>query len=102
MTRFKLLILAVSLILTAPLAAADPNQRTIVLRERASTTLLYGSFSFKLMKMRGYSIDIKIADAPKRTLKLGQSFTPPKSTCSITFEENSPETRLARFKTDCP
>ena len=79
---------------------SDPQHRTLVVRERNSATLMDGAFAFTVLKIRGYSIDIRIA-GERRTLKIGQSFQPAGGDCSVLFEENSPETRIARFLTDC-
>jgi hypothetical protein len=79
---------------------AEEGLRTLVVRERAETSLLDGTFSFRVLKLRGYSIDVRVA-GEKRTLKIGESFAPSGGTCSVTFRKISPETRIARFLTDC-
>lgn len=81
--------------------ASDDGFRTLVVRERASATLINDSFSFRVMKLKGYSIDIMLA-GEKRKLNLGESFGPANASCTVRFEEISPETRIARFQTDCP
>ena len=73
----------------------------MILRERASVELLDGALSLELMKIRGYTIDVRI-DGQKRKLKRGESFGPASGACSVTFQKVSPETRIARFLTDCP
>ena len=94
-------LLMVSLALSAPLAAADSDMRVLVVRERATASLSEGKLVFKLLKIRGYSIDIRI-DGEKRRLKLGEAIAPARADCTVIFEEISPETRIARFRTDCP
>lgn len=83
--------------------AADSTaaERVVILRERASVELLDGAFSLELRKIRGYTIDVRI-DGKKRKLKRGETFEPENGGCSITFLKVSPETRIARFLTDCP
>ncbi len=80
--------------------AAEDGFRTLVVRERASATLAENTLSFRVMKLRGYSIDIMLAGV-KQTLKLGDSFTSADAACTVVFHEISPETRIARFRTDC-
>ena len=53
------------------------------------------------MKLKGYFVDIMLA-GERRRLKLGDSFGPPDGSCTVIFHEISPETRIARFFTDCP
>lgn len=81
--------------------ASDDGFRTLVVREKATASLIDDSFSFRVMKLKGYSIDIMLAGG-KRKLKLGDSFGPKDGACTVVFEEISPETRIARFQTDCP
>lgn len=81
--------------------ASDDGFRTLVVRERATATLIDDAFTFRVMKLKGYSVDIMLA-GQKRKLKLGDSFGPADASCTVTFEEISPETRIARFLTDCP
>lgn len=82
------------------LLAAEDGFRTLVVRERATVTLSEDALTFRVMKLRGYSIDIMLAGA-KRTLKLGEGFGPADDACRVIFHEISPETRIARFRTDC-
>ena len=84
-----------------PLLASEDGLRTLVVREKTTASLAGDRFSFKVVKLKGYSVDIRTADG-KRTLKLGDSFGPADASCTVKFEEISPETRIARFKTDCP
>lgn len=94
--------LVLGLLAAVPDAAqAETGQRTLVVRERAVGSLLDGAFTFKVLKLRGYSVDVRI-DGEKRLLKKGQSFALPDAGCSVTFKKISPETRIARFLTDCP
>ncbi len=81
--------------------AETSKERTIIVRERNTASVLDGAFSFKLLKMKGYSVDIRV-DGTKRTLKFGDAITPPGTDCTVVFHEISPETRIARFLTDCP
>ena len=80
---------------------ADLDERTIVLRERGEMSLLNGSFTFKLLKIKGYSVDVRVG-GQRRNLKFGEAFSSPEGECSVKFDEISPETRIARFLTDCP
>lgn len=82
-------------------ALADADKRTLVVRERTIVSLLGGDFVFKLLRMRGYSIDVSVA-GQRRALKFGDAIMPPGADCQVVFEEISPETRIARFVTDCP
>lgn len=82
-------------------AFADPNSRTLVLRERVTATLLDGDFAFKLLKIRGYTVDVRI-DGERRNLKIGEQFRAGDADCSVVFEEVLPETRIVHFQTDCP
>lgn len=79
-------------------AAADG--RVLPVRERASATLLSGGFTFKVVRLRGYFVDVSF-DGARQRLKLGEAFAPPGTDCLVTFEEISPETRIVRFRTDC-
>ena len=92
--------LIVALVVGPLSTRADTVPRTIVLRERATASLLDGAFTFELLKIRGYSVDVRI-HGKRRLLKIGQSFSPAGSACSVTFKKISPETRIARFVTDC-
>lgn len=94
------LLLVVFLLAEPTMTLADAEQRTIVVRERATASLLNGAFAFKVLKIRGYSIEIKIF-GEKRVLKIGQSIAPESAECSVVFKEIATETRLARFSTDC-
>ena len=80
--------------------ATKEGYRTLVVRERAAASLLDDSFTFRVMKLKGYSINIMFL-GEKRKLKLGDSFGPADSACTVVFEEISPETRIARFQTNC-
>ena len=79
---------------------AETQLRTIVVRERATASFINGTFTFKVLKVNGYTIDLKI-NGKKQVLKIGQSFSPENADCSVTFEEIATETRIARFATDC-
>lgn len=81
-------------------AGAAAEGRVLPVRERATAPLLDESFTFKVIKLQGYSVDVRI-NGEKRRLKLGEAFSPPGADCLVTFEEISPETRIARFRTDC-
>ncbi|MDG1210089.1 MAG: hypothetical protein P8Q48_09805 [Paracoccaceae bacterium] len=95
------LFIASMLIATGTIShASDDDQRTLIVRERATASLLDDSFTFRVMKLKGYFVDIMIS-GERRTLKLGDSFGPAEGACTVTFHEISPETRIARFKTDC-
>ena len=103
-TLSKLVLFAVMLtaVCIAPaIADTKADQRTIILRERASASVLDGAFSFKLLRMKGYSVDVRVA-GQKQTLKFGDAIAPAGANCTIVFHEISPETRIARFRTDCP
>ena len=93
--------LAVFLSVPAQPVQANPDMRTLVVRERNAATLLDGTFTFRVLKLRGYSIDVRLPDG-KRVMKMGQSFAPDGADCSVIFKKISPETRIARFLTDCP
>ena len=80
---------------------AGEGQRTLVVRERASASLLQGAFTFDVLKLRGYSIDVRI-EGERRVLKMGETFSPTGADCQVVFRKISPETRIARFLTDCP
>lgn len=96
--RSLVLILAIS---SPQVSFANSDQRILVVRERNTASLLNDSFTFQLMKIRGYSIDVKF-DGARQKLKIGEAFSPAQANCSITFEEVASETQIARFKTDCP
>ncbi|MEM7212531.1 MAG: hypothetical protein AAF479_11665 [Pseudomonadota bacterium] len=95
------LIVAAALAVVPVSAQSDAAQRVVVLREGATLTLLDQAFAMKLLKIRGYSVDVRI-DGARRTLKKGDTFSPNDGGCFITFRKISPETRIARFGTDCP
>lgn len=101
MRSIGLLLSCVVVLAAAPSPASDGAFRTLVVRERATASLVDDSFTFRVMKLRGYSVDIMLADG-KRTLKLDESFGPAKGGCTVIFHEISPETRIARFRTNCP
>lgn len=82
----------------SPAPASD--ERVLIVRERAAALLQDGSFRFELLKIRGYFIDIRV-DGERRRLKLGDTFGPHDAGCAVHFDEISPETRIARFKTNC-
>ena len=92
--------IVVCLVVGPTVTHADKEQRTIVVRERATASLLNGEFSFKVLKIKGYSIEIKVG-GEKRVLKIGQSISPTDANCSVIFEEIATETRIARFITNC-
>lgn len=94
-------LFAISTMTHAAAAYADTEQRVVILRERATLQLLDGAFTIQLLKIRGYTVDVRL-DGEKRTLKRGQTFGPDNGACSVTFQKISPETRIARFLTDCP
>jgi hypothetical protein len=71
-----------------------------VVRERAVTSLLDGTFTFKVLRIKGYSIEIGISGT-NQVLKIGQSFSPPSADCTVVFAEIATETRIARFTTNC-
>ena len=98
--RLRYLFLMAPVLLTAGAAASEDGFRTLVVRERATASLMDASFSFRVMKLRGYSIDIMLA-GEKRKLKLGDEFGPETDDCRVIFHEISPETRIARFQTNC-
>lgn len=101
MPFLRFFILASTLLSLAEGAnAANDGLRTLVVRERATAELMDNSFAFRVMKLRGYSIDIMLR-GERRKLNLGDHFGPADGSCMIKFEEISPETRIARFKTDC-
>ena len=101
MTLRPFMILAFAAAMTGAGAfAAEGEFRTMVVRERATATLAENALAFRVMKLRGYSIDIMLA-GEKRTLKLGEAFGPAGAACTVIFHEISPETRIARFRTDC-
>lgn len=82
-------------------AGSTAAERVVILRERTSVELLDGALSLELRKIRGYTIDVRI-DGKKRKLKRGETFSPDGGVCSVRFLKVSPETRIARFLTDCP
>lgn len=89
------------LLIAGPTAlCAEENHRTIIVRERAVASLLDGGYQFKLLKIKGYSVEIKAA-GEKLVLQVGQSFSPLDAECQVVFEEIATETRIARFRTDC-
>lgn len=98
--RVSFLLLTALLLITAA-ATADAAKRVVILREGASLTLDNGNLSVELLKIRGYTVDIRARNAKQR-LKLGDTVTAAGSGCSVTFQKVSPETRIARFLTDCP
>lgn len=81
-------------------ATPDTGQRVVTLREQASVELLDGGFSLELLKIRGYMINVRV-NGHKRKLKRGDSVSPQGAECTVTFQKISPETRIARFLTDC-
>jgi len=96
------IVFAVAIAAAAPGLADDgTDARVLVVRERHTASLMDAAFNFKVLKLRGYSIDVRI-EGERRVLRLGQSFGPSDGTCKVTFEEISPETRIARFLTTCP
>ena len=98
---FTRLILVVLMTATAQVALASPAYRTIVVRENATFDLFKNEFMFRQKSIKGYSIKVRTSDADY-ILKVGQSFSPDKSDCKVIFEEIATETRIARFKTNCP
>jgi hypothetical protein len=92
---------AVLLVAFPSITDAEIKHRTIVVRERNSAELLDGAFVFKVLKLRGYTIEVKFL-GQKQSLKIGESLSSPNGDCNVTFDEIATETRLARFSTDCP
>ena len=99
MIRFCAPLIAALAALTA--APSGAEERTLVIRERTTATLLDGAFSIKVWKIQGYSIDVRI-NGEKQLLRIGQSVSPDGADCTVRFKKISPETRIARFTTDCP
>ncbi|MEM1164312.1 MAG: hypothetical protein AAGJ28_25580 [Pseudomonadota bacterium] len=97
---FLALLIMTAVPVTVP--ASNTDQRVLVVREKAEASLMDGAFSFRLLKIKGYSVDIRVTGEKRRTLKIGQSFGPASDDCRIVFKKISPETRIARFLTDCP
>jgi len=89
-----------SLLVPASFAQAEPEPRVFVVRERATASLLGGELTFRVLKIRGYTIDVK-AFGKKRMLKIGDTLSAQSADCLVTFQEIAAETRLARFTTDC-
>ena len=99
MTLLRVCLIA-ALTLGPAFSLASDEMRVLVVRERATANLSGGALSFKLLKIRGYSIDIRVS-GQKRRLKLGETIFTEDANCTVVFEEISPETRIARFRTDC-
>lgn len=97
---FTRAVVLVFLVVGQTEAQASPNMHQLVVRERASARLLDGAFTFKLAKIAGYTITVRI-DGKDLKLKIGQSFSPENSDCRIVFDEIATETRLAKFSTNC-
>ena len=94
--------IVIAVLIAGPtLAQAGEPHRTVVVREGKTAAFLEGAYPLKVLKIKGYSVDVRV-DGARRVLKLGQSISPDGAGCSIVFEEISPETRIARFATDCP
>ncbi|MEM7270782.1 MAG: hypothetical protein AAF401_16215 [Pseudomonadota bacterium] len=98
MIRLTVLTALACLLMDASVQAAE---RTLPIRERSEASLLDGAVTLKVVKLKGYYVDIRMNDE-KQTLKIGQTVSPPGSDCRITFVKISPETPIARFSTDCP
>ncbi len=99
--NIPLMALSLTLLLAqTSVTASESGPWIIVVRERASASLLEGTFTFKVLKLRGYTIEVKVL-GEKRLLKIGDSMSPEGAACSVTFEEIATETRLARFSTNC-
>jgi hypothetical protein len=79
---------------------AVAGERPLVVREGAAAQFSDGIAPFTVLKIRGYSIDVRMS-GERRALKLGQSFSPEGADCTVVFKKISPETRIARFVTDC-
>lgn len=91
-----------ALLVTFPsLTDAKTEHRTIVVRERNTAELLNGAFVFKVLKLRGYTIEVKFL-GQKQSLKIGETLSSPNGDCNVIFDEIATETQLARFSTDCP
>lgn len=99
--RLRALLIVCCLVGPAHAASDDAAWRVLVVRERATTELLDGTFSLKVLKLMGYSVRVRVDDEV-RTLKLGARVAPAGAQCEVVFEEISPETRIARFATNCP
>lgn len=100
--KIPLLSFICSVLITEPsITHADAEQRIFVVEERATASLHDGTFTFKVLKINGYTIVIK-TDGEKRTLKIGQSFSSASANCSVVFEEIKTEAPIAQFKTNCP
>ena len=97
--RSPVILLAVLLVIPAT-AFPDTTRRIVILREGASRTLDNGKLTLELLKIRGYTVDIRF-QGDKQKLKRGDSLRVAGSGCSVTFQKVSPETRIARFLTDC-
>jgi hypothetical protein len=98
--QFVTRLLPILLLAVVAPTVSGAEQRTVILRERATVDLLQGTFPMELIKIRGYLIDVKL-DGKKRRLKRGEAFSPSGGNCSVVFHKVSPETRIARFLTDC-
>ena len=94
--RFLVVLLGVT---CSAVSSAAADERVVILREGVSAELLDGTFTLKLLKIRGYNIDVRINDE-KQKLKRGQTISPD-GDCYVTFRKVSPETRIARFATNC-
>jgi hypothetical protein len=103
LTKMLQRALLIFILVAQPIVArSDTSQRAIVVRERASASLLNNEFTFEVLKIRGYSIKIRAAGEDSRVLKLGESIYPENSECAVVFTEIASETQIARFLTDCP
>ena len=98
---FTRLILVVLVTATAQAVLAGPTYRIFVVREKAIFDQFKNEFMFRLTSINGYSIKVRTPQT-EYILKIGQSFSPEKSDCKVIFEEIATETRIARFKTNCP
>ncbi len=89
------------LVVGVSISCVGAEERTIVVREQTISEPLSGQFTFKVVRIEGYSITIRVS-GKNRVLKVGEAFSTPSADCTVVFEEIAVETRVARFKTTCP
>ena len=85
----------------AVIANATTSERVLAVREGKTASINDGARNFTLLKIRGYSVDVRVEDV-RHKLKIGETVPLGDATCSVRFQKVSPETRIARFRTDCP
>lgn len=100
LSKTSTLAVIVGFLVAGPSITRAETQHTVVVRERATASFIGGTFTFKLLKINGYTIDVKVADK-KQVLKIGESISSESAECSVVFEEIAIETRIARFRTNC-